>query len=159
MSRIPPRAGLLRRAGFFAALLWLGLAPRPLPAAEPPVSWPLSPTPLVVIQAEQPAKLVKLMLRYAALPELARFPAYREFLDSTAQRRFRQLLAYLEKELGCAPEEMLNRVAGHGIVFTFEQRAKYPFAKAEPTATILFRCKDPSFTEKAVAQLTEIGTQ
>src|SRR5262249_21326286 len=111
------------------------------------------------IQSEQPAKLVKHLLRYAQMPELARFPAYREFLDSTAQRRFRQLLGYLEKELGCTPEEMLNRVAGNGVVFTFEMVSTYPFAKPGPMATLLFRGNDPEFTTKALALLTEIGAQ
>jgi hypothetical protein len=42
------------------------------------------------------------------------FPSYREALQSTPLRRGKQLLAYLEKQLGAPWPELLDRIAGGG---------------------------------------------
>src|SRR5262249_7341722 len=44
------------------------------------------------------------------------FEAFQEFYDSTNLRRFYQLIAYLEKELGNQWPDLLDRLAGGGIV-------------------------------------------
>ena len=151
-----------RRSSALALLLLIGLTLPNLSAAPPTQAqprWLLSAQPLLVIQAEQPALVAKQFLRYATLPELMRFPAYRELLESTGQRRFLQLLGYLEKELGAAPEELLDRLAGGGILFGLELLYAHPFASPEPRFTLQLRGRDPQFTQKAVALLTELGTQ
>lgn len=155
------RRAATRRTLFSAAVMLLIGLPTAKLAAVPPTEprWLHSAKPLVVLEVDDPRLLVNRLLRYAELPELMRFPAYREFLDSTGRRRFMQLLAHLEKELGCSTEEMLDRLAGRGAVFAFEQHMSHPFAKPEPLGAFVFRGKDAAFTEKAVALLTEVGTQ
>jgi hypothetical protein len=45
----------------------------------------------------------------------------REFLDSTTYRRFYQIVAYFEKQLGAAWPELLDRLAGGGVVLAARQ--------------------------------------
>jgi hypothetical protein len=52
----------------------------------------------------------------ALLRKLEPFSAYRELLDSTRYRRFRQFLAYYEKEMSAPWPQLLDEVAGGGIV-------------------------------------------
>lgn len=68
------------------------------------------------IQAHHPRRLVETVLHLDALAALRKLDAVREQLDSTDARRFYQLVAYFEKELGHPWPELLDRLAGGGIV-------------------------------------------
>jgi hypothetical protein len=54
----------------------------------------------VLVKIEKPADLLKRILANPLAGEIARLDAVREAYDSTNSRRFYQLLAYLERELG-----------------------------------------------------------
>jgi len=94
----------------FALLLAAG----PLSAADPLRLIPDKAQ--FFVKIEQPARLAQLGVDLASLKGLESFSQYREFLESTNVRRFRQLLAYFEKELGRAWPELLEQLAGDGII-------------------------------------------
>ena len=58
------------------------------------------------------------------LKQLKQFVPVRELLDSTNARRFFQLVAYFEKELGLPWPQLLDRLAGRGVVFGVQVRRR-----------------------------------
>lgn len=68
----------------------------------------------LLIQVPQPRKLVETMLALDTLEQFQQLAPIRELLDSTNARRFRQLVAYFEKELGVPWPQLLDRLAGRG---------------------------------------------
>jgi hypothetical protein len=70
----------------------------------------------VVLQAKDPRKLVETLTALQAFQDLQAVGQVKEFFDSTNYRRFLQLVAYYEKELGANWPELLDRVAGGGVV-------------------------------------------
>ena len=70
------------------------------------------------IKIEQPRRLVEGALNNALLKPLQNLEAVREFYESTSYRRFQQLLAYFEKHLGAGRFELLERLAGGGVVLS-----------------------------------------
>jgi len=69
-----------------------------------------------VIQITQPRRLGEATLNHALVKQLQTLEPIQELYDSTNFRRFYQLVAYFEKEMGARWPEMLDRVAGGGIV-------------------------------------------
>ena len=70
------------------------------------------------VKIERPRKLIETGLGLDAFKQLLQLEAIQEFYDSTNFRLFYQLTAYYEKELGLTWPEILDRVAGGGIVFS-----------------------------------------
>jgi hypothetical protein len=70
----------------------------------------------VCIEVKQPAKLVQTVLGLDLLKEARSLDVVAEFLDSTNVRRFQQLVAYYEKELGGQWPDLAERLAGGGAV-------------------------------------------
>ncbi|HLN31413.1 MAG TPA: DUF3352 domain-containing protein [Gemmataceae bacterium] len=68
------------------------------------------------IKIEQPRKLVEAFVHNDLVQDLQGIDAIRELIDSTNYHRFYQLIAYFEKELGCDRYELLDRLAGGGIL-------------------------------------------
>src|SRR5947199_4514626 len=81
------------------------------------------PTPLrlipdqadVVVQVDHPRKLAQSYIHLDLWKGLYQLDAVRETLESTNYRRFLQLVAYLEKQLGMPWPELLDRLSGGGI--------------------------------------------
>ncbi len=84
-----------------------------------------SPSPLrlmpdeadLLIQAPQPRRLFETLTAGDLVKQLQQLASVREFFESTNARRFTQLVAYFEKELGLPRSQLLDRLAGRGIVF------------------------------------------
>src|SRR5262245_50000338 len=94
-----------------------GLLAGPACAAEPPPD-PLRLVPAtvdLVVKVEQPRALVEAFTTHPALQQILKFEAARDVLDTTSVRRFFQLLAYYERELGAPWSELLDQTAGGGI--------------------------------------------
>ncbi len=70
----------------------------------------------VLIQVRQPRRLVETLTTLETLQQLRQFAPVRELFDSTNARRFQQLVAYFEKELGAPWSQLLDRLAGRGAV-------------------------------------------
>src|SRR5262245_11037063 len=69
-----------------------------------------------MVKIERPRQLTETLLNLDLVKQLQKLEAIQEFYDSTNLRRFYQLVAYLEKELGGQWPELLDRLAGGGIV-------------------------------------------
>lgn len=69
----------------------------------------------VVVKVEKPRALVEAILHHDLAKDAQNLQIVRDFLDSADARRFFQLLAYYERELGTAWPELLDKLAGDGI--------------------------------------------
>jgi hypothetical protein len=91
-------------------------------AEAPPTQKPPSPLRLLpeqtdwLVQVPQPRRLVETLTQLDALKQLRQFASVRELFDSTNYRRFYQLVAYFEKELGAPWPQLLDRLAARGVV-------------------------------------------
>lgn len=74
----------------------------------------------VVLEVKHPRRLVETANGLEALKELQALAPARELLDNTAYRRLYQLVAYFERELGAPWPELLDRLAGGGMVATLK---------------------------------------
>jgi hypothetical protein len=70
----------------------------------------------LVVQAPQPRQLVEMLLHLPTFHSAQQLAPVRELFDSTNARRFYQLVAYFEKELGVPWPQLLDRLAGRGAV-------------------------------------------
>ncbi len=70
----------------------------------------------LVFKVEQPRKIADILLNHELSRQVRQIEAVQELYDSTNARRFYQLLAYFEKQLGMETLDMLDRLAGDGIV-------------------------------------------
>ncbi len=87
-------------------------------AAEAPAS-PLRLVPDsadVLVQVKNPRRVLETVQSLDAVKQYQQLPYVQELLDSTTGRRYYQLLAYFEKQLGAQPPELLDRLAGGGAV-------------------------------------------
>jgi len=68
------------------------------------------------LRVDSPRKLVEAVLATEPVRELGQFAVVREALQTTNVRRAARLLTYYEKELGAPWPELLDRLAGVGVV-------------------------------------------
>ncbi len=100
-----------------AAALMSGMA-----RAEAPAS-PLRLIPAeadVVIQVDSPRRLVEAYTTLDLLQQLYKLDGFKEALDATNSRRFFQLVAYFEQQLGSAWPETLDKLGGGGVAVGFK---------------------------------------
>jgi hypothetical protein len=147
----------LLAAGLACLAVLAGLGAAPLPADRPgpdPSSPPAPRTPLACIPAEadffveirNPRRLAESLRDLDLLEQLRTFPAVQEQLESTQARRFFQLLAYFEKQLGAQWPTLLDRIAGGGMAFGAKFGDKAP-------ALLVVQGKD----EKQLARFVEVA--
>ncbi|HZT81447.1 MAG TPA: hypothetical protein VFA26_14560, partial [Gemmataceae bacterium] len=70
----------------------------------------------LLLEIKQPRQLAESVTRLDLFKQLQTVPTFREFFDSTAYRRFYQLIAYYDKQLGAQWPELLDKLAGGGAV-------------------------------------------
>jgi hypothetical protein len=68
----------------------------------------------VVLKVERPRTLVEAVLKHDLAREAQELQIVRDFLDSADFRRFFQLVAHFEKELGAPWPELIDKLAGGG---------------------------------------------
>lgn len=107
----------------------------------------------VVLRIE-PRRLAEAVLSLDALKTWIQFPAVRDALDSTNSRRFRQLIAYYERELGRPWPELLDSVAGGGIVVA----TKFERGGDAPVLAVI-QSRDPVLLRRAVAIVGKVAEQ
>jgi hypothetical protein len=107
----------------WAALLLLFGSPPALAGqpASPARYIPFQPDLLVGIPSPRTAS--EAVLAFEPLKELPKTAPVREFYDSTNFLRFKKLEGYFEKELGSPWPELLDRLAGAGVVFALKQES------------------------------------
>src|SRR5262249_34216814 len=68
----------------------------------------------LLAEVPSPRRLVETGLNLQVYKQIQDFPQVKELLQSTTYRRFNQLVAHFEKELGAPWPELLDRLAGNG---------------------------------------------
>jgi hypothetical protein len=107
----------------------------------------------LLIEMKQPRQLVEVLTHLDLLKQLQQFAAVKEQLDSTRVRRFFQLLAYFEKELGAPWPELLDRLAGGGAALGVK------FAPNPAPALLVVQGKDEELSRKFIKLLFELIEQ
>ena len=120
---------------------------------------PPDPLRLVPRQADlalriEPVRLVNAIQSMPAFRELSQFPAVKEALDSTNSRRFLKIINYYEKELGLPWPELLDRLAGGGIVVASKFQSGEP-----PPALVVIQGRDTEMLRRAVALVRGVVEQ
>jgi hypothetical protein len=69
----------------------------------------------IVLKVEKPRALVDAVLKHDLAKQAQELQVVREFLDSANARKFFQLVAHFEKELGAPWPDLLDKLAGGGI--------------------------------------------
>jgi hypothetical protein len=145
MRQLPAVASSL-----LALLLCVPVVSAELPRADTPAS-PLRLLPDqadLLIQAPQPRRLVETLTRLDTLKLLRQLAPVRELYDSTNARRFMQLVAYFEKELGLPWPQLLDRLAGRGAFLGVQFRSS-------PTLLLVVEGEDA----RLMQQFFELGLQ
>jgi hypothetical protein len=138
--------------GWLACLVFV-CGPGPARAEAPP-----NPLRLVSDKAdfffkvEQPRRLVDIVYSLDAVKQLQKIDIIRELYDSTNYRRFIQLVAYFEKNLGMKYPQIIDQVAGGGIVVA--GRLGNP-----PPAVLVIQGRDEAVTEKFAMLVLEVVGQ
>jgi Protein of unknown function (DUF3352) len=107
----------------------------------------------VVIKVEKPRQLAESVTANDLLKQLQTLDPVKELLDSTIYRRFYQLVTYFEKELGAKWPELLDRLAGGGVVLA---------AKAGPNpapSLLVIQGRDPELVQKFAKLALEVIEQ
>jgi hypothetical protein len=78
------------------------------------------------VKLERPRALFELILTHPLFKQFQSLGSVRELYDSTNFRRFGQLVAYFEKELGAGHREIIDQLAGCGIAYSLEFAAQPP---------------------------------
>lgn len=79
------------------------------------------------LKIENPRLLVETFLHHPLYQQLRKLEALQEIWESNSLRRFQQLIAYYERELGKPWPKLLDDLAGNGIVLAFNTQNEGPF--------------------------------
>jgi hypothetical protein len=107
---------MLHKLRAAAGLLLLAGLALPARAEGPPSPLRLMPDQAdLLIEIKNPQRLVETLTALDAVEKLRQFPSVKEILNGTTYKRFYQLVAHFEKEMGAKRSEILDRVAGGGM--------------------------------------------
>lgn len=98
----------------------------------------------LLIEVPSPRQLVETLTTLDTLKQLEQLGVSKELLNSTQYRRFYQLVAYFEKELGAKWPELLDRLGGNGAALGIK------FAPDPAPAILVLQGKDEKLMERFV---------
>jgi hypothetical protein len=107
----------------------------------------------VLLRVENPNRLIAAVSSLPALKEVQTFETFRELTESTNARRFRQLVAYFEKQLSASWPDLLDRLAGEGAVVAVK------FAPNPPPTLLVIQGRDEALLQKFFILAREILVQ
>ena len=151
MLRTPPPPGPIapRRPARWLAGLALLLLAAPARADAPPNPLRLVPDEAdLLVQVDNPRRLLESFLNLDLFRQAQGLDAVREFYDSTNYRRFLQLVAHFEKQLGAPWPELIDRLAGGGAAVAGQQRR----VEAGVRGADCVRLKGPRSADRRVAK-------
>src|SRR5262245_50198302 len=99
----------------------------------------------LAIKVEKPRQLIESVLALDVFKQLEKLDVFQDAVGSSNSRQFYQLVAYFEKELGAPWPQLLDRLAGDGIVLA----VKYG-GQPEPAMSVV-QAKDEALLKKFVA--------
>jgi hypothetical protein len=142
---------MLSRSRWWLACLALAWAAVPALAQAPPDPLRLVPAEAdLVVKVENPSHLVQSLYNLEAIQGLQKIDAVRELYDSTNVRRFNQLVGYFEKKLGADKFQLLDKLAGGGVVLALK-------IANPPLAMAVIQGRDEKTTRDFVAEMLEIA--
>lgn len=122
-----------------------------LQAVDPPSPVRLVPAEAnLLLEVPEPRRLVATALQLEAIRQLQTLPAVQQALASTASRRGRQLLAYFEKSMGGRWPDLLDRLAGGGVVVASR------VGPNDPPALLVVQARDEKLMERFVPWLVAL---
>jgi Protein of unknown function (DUF3352) len=140
------------RLSFHSRLcLPLALAALLLPAMRLDAQEPVNPLQLVpaqadwVVKIDQPSRVVESLYQHEVVKDWLKLEGVRDFFDTTNFRRLIQLKDFFEKKLGVSGLDMLDRLAGNGVVFA--ARVHEPGA---PALILVVQSKDEELLRQFV---------
>jgi hypothetical protein len=137
----------------------IGLACLVLGAAAARADQPASPLHFlpektdVVVEVLHPRQLVEALTNFDTIKQLEQLGVSKELLNSTQYRRFYQLVAYFEKELGAKWPELLDNLAGRGAALGIK------FAPDPAPAVLVIQGKDEKLTRRFVELAVKVIEQ
>jgi hypothetical protein len=144
----------MRKAHFLAGgLACLALVAGARVNAESPPSRLMPAQADVVFEVQNPRQLVETVTKLDTFKQLLQFPAVKEVVESTKYRRFQQLVAYYERELGAPWPELLDRLAGGGAALGIK------LGDDGGPALLVVQGKDEAMMKKFVALAVNIIEQ
>jgi hypothetical protein len=106
----------------------------------------------IVVKIEKPRQIADSVYNLDFFKELQKLPAFREAYDTTNARRFFQLVAYFEKELGHPYLDLIDRLAGGGVVLG----ARF---SDNPSVVVAIQAKDKDLLHKFAKLSMDILTE
>lgn len=107
----------------------------------------------VMVRIDSPRQLVETYTTLDLLRQLYKFDAFQEYIDSTNFRRFNQLVAHFEKQLGAKWPEVLDKAAGGGVVVASK------IGPQPAPALLIVQSKDEAALRKLVEVTLEVIEQ
>jgi hypothetical protein len=107
----------------------------------------------LILRVERPRTLVEGLVKHELFRQLQALETVRELLASTNSRRFYQLVAHIEKQLGTDRLDLLDRLAGGGVTLAAR------FTDQPPTVLLIVQAKDQSLLQRFAKLAEEIGEQ
>jgi hypothetical protein len=153
-GRLPGWRDCLRRGMVLAAAVALltPLAARAADSSDPLRLVPASAD--LIVKVEHPRAIADLVVKLAGTPELAGFRGYRDYFESTNYRLFRQLVGHFERELGSGWPDLVDELAGGGVVLSLK------FGKKDPEpAIVVVQGRDAKLMEKFFHKLLNVAEQ
>jgi hypothetical protein len=129
----------------FFALAAAALITLPAAAKDPLRFFPQSAD--AIIKVEKPRALVEAILHHDLAKDAQNLQIVRDFLDGVDARRFFQLLAYYERELGGAWPDLIDKLAGGGIAVALK------YGQGNAPAVLVLQGTD----EKAVTRFFDMS--
>jgi hypothetical protein len=101
----------------------------------------------VVIKLEKPRALIEAVVKHDLAKEARQLQIVRDFLDGADARKFFQLIAHFERELGAAWPDLIDKLAGGGIAVGLK------YAEGGAPALLVLQGTD----ETAVTKFMDLG--
>jgi len=106
-----------------------------------------------VLKVDRPRQAADAFTGLEAFRKLTDLPAVREYYDSTNFRRFTQLVAHFEREMGLPWPELLDKVAGGGAAVATK------FGSSPAPVLVVAQGKDEAAVKKFFAAAVVVGEQ
>jgi hypothetical protein len=152
------RSARIGRASLLAIVFLViaaGFAPDSLSAAEPldPVRL-VPPSTDLIVKIDRPRVIADLAVNLVSRPELGGFRGYRDYFESTNYQLFKQLVGHFERELGNRWADLLDELAGDGVVLAIK------FEKNGPAPTlVIIQGHDPKLLAKFFQKALDVAQQ
>ncbi len=107
----------------------------------------------LLVEIPRPRQLLESVTTLDAFKQLQQLAIAKELLDSTQYRRFYQLVAYVEKELGAKWPVLLDKLAGNGAALSVK------FGPDPAPAVLVIQGKDEKLMERFVKLAIDVLAQ